>query len=69
MIESKNQKKGTNEKDKVLEKELRKIFVYLASTGEVDTTKSFVSNGICSKYQGLCTLAMVAARHEKLDPV
>jgi ankyrin repeat protein len=55
--------------DKVSEKELRKIFVYLASTGEVDATKLFVSNGICSKYKGLCNLAMVAARHEKFDQV
>lgn len=50
-------------------REIRNIFVYLASTGEVDATELFVSNGICQKYKELCDLAAHAAAQENFYQV
>ncbi|WP_373073156.1 hypothetical protein [Sulfurimonas sp.] len=50
-------------------KELKNVFVYLASTGEVDATELFVSNGICKKYKDLCELAAHAAGQENFYQV
>ena len=47
--------------DQTSEKELRKLFVFYASVGEVDGTKLFVDHGICTKYPNLCTQAIEIA--------
>lgn len=43
--------------DGTSEKELRKLFVFYASIGEMDGTKLFIDHGICTKYPNLCTQA------------
>ena len=48
--------------DKVSEKELKKLFVFYASIGEIDVTKLFIDHGICQKYPNLCTKAIEAAQ-------
>lgn len=55
--------------EKISEKEVEKIFVYLASTGEIDSTKLFVDNGVCKKYQRLCDIASHAAKKYKYDEI
>jgi hypothetical protein len=47
--------------DKVSENELKKLFVYYASTGEMDSTKAFIDHGMCQKSPNLCTQAIEAA--------
>lgn len=48
--------------DKASESELKKLFIFYASTGEMDAIKLFIDHGICQKYPNLCTQAMEAAR-------
>lgn len=48
--------------DKTSEKELKKLFVFYASTGEMDGTKVFIDHGMCQKYPNLCTQAIETAR-------
>ncbi len=50
-------------------REIRNIFVYLASTGEEDATRLFVKNGVCQQYQDLCVLAAHAAKRDNLHHV
>ncbi len=50
-------------------REIRNIFVYLASTGEVEATELFVSNGVCKQYKDLCDLAAHAAAQENFYQV
>jgi hypothetical protein len=48
--------------DKTSEKELKKLFVFYASTGEIDGTKAFIDHGMCQKSPNLCTQAIETAR-------
>lgn len=48
--------------NKIPESEVKKMFVFYASTGEMDGTKIFIDNGICQKYPRLCLIAANAAR-------
>lgn len=48
--------------DKASENELKKLFTFYASTGEMDAIKLFIDHGICQKYPNLCTQAIEAAR-------
>lgn len=55
--------------DRVSEKELKKLFVYYASIGEVDGTKIFIDHGICTKYPNLCTQAIEAAHKNNFTKI
>lgn len=54
---------------RVSEKELKKLFVYYASIGEVDGTKIFIDHGICTKYPNLCTQAIEAAHKNNFTKI
>lgn len=47
--------------DKISENELKKLFIYYASVGEVDATKAFIDHRICQKYPNLCKQAIEAS--------
>lgn len=47
--------------DKISENELKKLFVFYATTGEMDGTKAFIDYGMCQKYSNLCTQAIETA--------
>jgi hypothetical protein len=51
------------------EQELKNIFVYFASIGEIDAIQLFVNYGICNTYQQVCDLAIAAAEREKFHNV
>lgn len=55
--------------DRTSEKELKKLFVFYASTGEAGGTKLFVEHGICQKYPALCTQGIRAARVNRFDEI
>ncbi len=48
--------------EKTSENELKKLFVYYASVGEVDGTKVFIDHGICQQYPNLCSQAIETSR-------
>lgn len=55
--------------DQASEKELRKLFVFYASMGEMDGIKLFIDHGICTKYPNLCTQAKQIARNNHFTEI
>lgn len=55
--------------DKTSEKELRKLFIFYAGIGEMDSTKLFIDHGICTKYPNLCTQAKQIARNNHFTEI